>query len=389
MAMRARKDRPGLYVFWRDADGRRHQKRCKNKTEAQTVLRNELAARDRGEPALFVKSRKTVEEFAAEYLRRCEATWAPSEADRVRRMLAVHLLPYFGKMRLSDVRRSHVEEYRAMRAKEPATTWRAKHNGENGQEGAPTEPARDAGESKRPVKLTAPSTINKELRRLGHLFSKAIEWDVVRRNPVRGIKPLKEPPARVAFLEPEQRARLLAEAEAFSPTFRDLLIFAMHTGARLSEILNLTVSGVDLRRRLLTFTKTKSGKVRHIPISPDLYRVLERLNLPADPTAPLFPDWKRAQVTTAFRRVAKRAGLPGFRFHDLRHDFASWLTMGGVNIRGVQMLLGHADLRMTERYSHLAEQVLRAAVATLPRALPEPAPATIEIDVTVPAAQAA
>ena len=82
-------------------------------------------------------------------------------------------------------------------------------------------------------------------------------------------------------------------------------------------------------------------------------------------------------MTTAFRRLTngenckgRIAVKPGFRFHDLRHDFASWLTMNGVQIRGLQTLLGRSDLRMTERYSHLADRVLVAAVYTLP-ALPK------------------
>jgi integrase len=65
----------------------------------------------------------------------------------------------------------------------------------------------------------------------------------------------------------------------------------------------------------------------------------------------------------------KRAGIGDFRFHDLRHSFASYLTMGGVNLRTVQTLLGHKDLRMTMRYSHLSPEHLREAVSTLDKGL--------------------
>ena len=103
----------------------------------------------------------------------------------------------------------------------------------------------------------------------------------------------------------------------------------MLTGARLSEILAMTWANVDTARRIITFRKIKSGKVRHVPINPDLYAALRTLQRPGDPAAPLFPPaWNGRRVITAFRRVAKDAGLRGFRFHDLRHDFASWLTMG-------------------------------------------------------------
>ncbi len=75
------------------------------------------------------------------------------------------------------------------------------------------------------------------------------------------------------------------------------------------------------------------------------------------------------QLTVAFRRACNRAGLKDFRFHDLRHSFASYLTMGGVNLRTVQTLLGHKDLRMTMRYSQLSPEHLREAVSRLDKSL--------------------
>ncbi len=77
------------------------------------------------------------------------------------------------------------------------------------------------------------------------------------------------------------------------------------------------------------------------------------------------PDINGNMVTVAFERACKRAGIKDFCFHDLRHTFASYLTMGGVNLRTVQTLLGHKDLRMTMRYSHLSTEHLREAVSTL------------------------
>jgi site-specific recombinase XerD len=79
----------------------------------------------------------------------------------------------------------------------------------------------------------------------------------------------------------------------------------------------------------------------------------------------LFPDIKPGTVTAAFRRAVKRAQLSDFHFHDLRHCFASYLTMGGANLRAVQTLLGHKDLRMTMRYSHLSPEHLQGAVKAL------------------------
>ena len=330
---------------------------------AKRAYRDTKVRLDKGEPPLFAASKKTLAEVTNKYWEVCRGTWAPKEAVRVRGIFDQHLLPFFGATFVKDaehpsghwtggigiahVKQLHVEEYVARRQ----------------QDGA------------------SPTTINKEVMRLRHLYNKAIAWGEIPRNPCQGIKRLKEPPERVAYLDGDERSRLLAEAEAYSPTLRDIVAFAMLTGARLSEILALTLGNVDLGRRIITFRRTKSGKVRHVPMHPDLYGVLARLSSERagdDSTAPLFPpEWNGARVANAFHRIAngekradgswRREGVKaGFRFHDLRHDFASWLTMGNVSMRGVQTLLGHSDLRMTERYAHLAERVLTAAVQVLP-----------------------
>lgn len=347
-------------IEWYGPDGKRRRKvgdhpgSFENSYEAaKRAYRDTRARLDRGDPPLFSASTKTVKEIAKKYLEVCGGTWAGEEAARRRIVFEAHLLPHFGRMKIGQVRRLHVEEYVAQRQREPA-----RHRGTPPKEG-------------RPVKLTAPATINKEVAILRHLLNKAIAWGEIARNPCQGVKRLKEPPEKVAYLDGDERGQLLDAAGAFSPTLQAIVTFAMLTGARLSEVLALTWGNVDLARRILTFRKTKSGRVRHVLIHADLARLLLiELGGPGDPAAPLFPpEWNSKRVSTAFRRLARKAGLNGFRFHDLRHDFGSWLSMRGVPIRAVQTLLGHRDLRMTERYTHLAERTLAAAIELLP-ALP-------------------
>ena len=79
----------------------------------------------------------------------------------------------------------------------------------------------------------------------------------------------------------------------------------------------------------------------------------------------LFPNVPPLAVTLAFRRAIERARITDFRLHDLRHSFVSHLTMAGASLRSVQTLLGHKDLRMTERYTHLSPEHLQGAVKAL------------------------
>ncbi len=343
-------------IEWYGEDGKRKRKVIQDPDKptpaggwfevAKKAYRDTKTRLDKGEPVLFATSKKPFAQMAETYWETCKGTWSPVEAARVRSMLDNHILPFFGTMKLARVKRIHIDEYVAQRQREG----------------------------------TAPAGINKERARLHHFFAKCIEWEELSRNPCSGVKKLTEPDGVVAYLDGDERVRLLEACSVRSGTLHDIVVFAMLTGARLSEILNLRWENVDLRRRIITLRKTKSKKTRHIPVNPDLLGLLRRLEPAADSTAPLFPPvWNGRRVSTAFRRVAsgwkRRNGTwvpgvkPGFRFHDLRHDFASWLTMGGVHIRGVQTLLGHADLRMTERYSHMADRVLAAAVEVLP-ALP-------------------
>ena len=98
-------------------------------------------------------------------------------------------------------------------------------------------------------------------------------------------------------------------------------------------------------------------------LNQEAYEAIQSLPRRID-TERLFP-FTRHQVTSAFKRAVRRAGIKDFRFHDLRHTFASYLAMGGANMRTIQELLGHKDMRMTLRYSHLSPAHLKEAVRHL------------------------
>ena len=200
----------------------------------------------------------------------------------------------------------------------------------------------------------SPATHNRHLAMLASMFNKGIQWGLVAENPARGIKPLRENGARLRFLDQDEIRRLLAAA---SDRFRPILTMALHTGMRRGEIMKLEWSEVDLRNRILRVRESKSGKQRTIPIDDTLHSTLRSMTsrfkkglvFPSPVTGNPWTDFKRQ-----FRNATKKAHIDDFRFHDLRHTFASHLVMAGVDIRTVQELMGHATVVMTMKYSHLA-----------------------------------
>ena len=131
----------------------------------------------------------------------------------------------------------------------------------------------------------------------------------------------------------------------------------------------LSLKWEQIRNGFIYLTETKSGKARQIPINDRLAGVLKgvrrgnQLKSPyvfCDSQGRRFNDVKRS-----FASACRRAGIEAFRFHDLRHTFASHLVMKGIGLKAVQELLGHADLTMTMRYAHLSQGHLQAAVSAL------------------------
>jgi integrase len=174
------------------------------------------------------------------------------------------------------------------------------------------------------------------------------------------LKLLREPSGRTRFLSLEEIDALMVTCTtAASAYLKPFVIVAMNTGMRRNEILSLSRRSVDFQNRFVTLTDTKNGDGRHVYLNEAAFDALNALPTRLDGRLfPLGPN----QTTKLFIRAAKRAGLEDFRLHDLRHTFASYQAMAGVASRGLQSLLGHKTPRMTERYSHLSDAYLRAAV---------------------------
>ena len=201
-----------------------------------------------------------------------------------------------------------------------------------------------------------PASVNKNISILKHMFRKAVEWEIVEEETlkrVRKVKLLEENNRRLRYLPVTECQELINSCE---PHLKPIVITALHTGMRKSEILLLKWDNVDLKHGFILLEITKNGERREIPINPTLRSVLQgitrRLDVPYvffDKTGNAYQNVKRS-----FATALRRAKIQDFKFHDLRHTFASHLVMAGVDITTVKELLGHKSLTMTLRYAHLA-----------------------------------
>jgi integrase len=223
-----------------------------------------------------------------------------------------------------------------------------------------------------------PASINRELAVLRNAFNKALrEWGWVRDNPVTRIPMEKEPPGRVRYLTDEEFGKLL---RACPEWLRPIILTARHTGLRKENILSMKWNQVDLSRRVITIERTKNGERLGLPINETLLELFKKLSKvryigsehvfyhpPARKKSAkgTFNGRRYYEVKTAFQNALKEAGIKDFRFHDLRHCFASALVQRGADLYEVQRLLGHKSHVMTQRYAHLAPENLRNAVSKL------------------------
>ncbi len=278
----------------------------------------------------------TIAEVMDRYLKEVSPNLAPSTDFRNCQVVKT-LKAFFGNTLLKDVTSSLVSKFKAERLE----------------------------------KQYSKDTILKELNVLRRIFSVAIfEWELCKDNPVSKVfRTLgKTDNKRVRYLDPQELQKLTV---ALPSWLRPIVTIARHTGLRRRNILELTWSQVDLSRKVITIPKTKNGDAIGIPLTETAIKTFAEVQRVLHLHSPfVFCDtqgkpFSPFQVSMAFKRAVERAKIENLRFHDLRHDFASSLVQSGVPIQVVKELLGHKDLRMTIRYSHLSPENLREAVNVL------------------------
>jgi len=250
------------------------------------------------------------------------------------------------------------------------------------------------------------ATLNRVIVALKASINWAVEHEIIKENPIAKLRPLREDDSdkKVRYLSSDERERLfvaldareermkaerdshnkrLAEREkallpelnelAFVDHLKPMVIVSLNTGVRQGSLFQLRWSDIDFQERILSVSPLaeKTGKLVHIPMNPEVKETLEtwRKQTLGKDSGLVFPSPKTGKemdnCKSAWDKLLQEADIKNFRWHDMRHDFASQLVIRGADLNTVRELMGHSDMKMTLRYAHLAPQVKRAAVELL------------------------
>lgn len=229
----------------------------------------------------------------------------------------------------------------------------------------------------------APASANRLLILMRFIYNLALRWEVpgVVKNPTQGVPLFEENNQRERYLSREEAARLnTAIQNSESRMLRFIVPMLVFTGARKREVLDARWADIDVEKRIWRIAVNKSGKARHVPLSTGVLELLKAVKQQAQITHSVPCEWIFAnpesgkpyvQLHRAWDTARKRAGLADLRMHDLRHTFASLLINAGRSLYEVQKILGHTQIKTTQRYSHLSQDTLIAAADTATEALGE------------------
>lgn len=304
------------------------------KTMAREILRKKEHQIKLGQYDMLDTVIPTLKEFSVEYLKHGKEvvkkrSWYRDEYG------SKHFLELFGGRKLSEITPKDVDDYKLIR-----------------------------------LKIVAAATVNRELQIIRHLFNLAKRWKkFFCENPVSEAKLLSVNNQKERILTYEEQGKLLGLC---NPYLKPILIAALNTGMRKSEILTLKWINVDLDNGLITIehANTKTKTIRRIPINSAFRKLLLEQKLKSSSNEFIFlsqngsPYKRHDSLKGAFERLCKKANIVGLRFHDLRHTAATRMIEGGASIVAVSKILGHTDIKMTMRYTH-PDNSLKEAVELL------------------------
>lgn len=266
---------------------------------------------------------------------------------REEQLTRIHILPVFKSMPLGKIAQIHLE-----RLKKNMT---------------------DAGLS--------PRTVRYALAVVRQVFNYAIREGVFTgQNPAAGGKVVRpqEDNKKDRYLSRVEAELLLLELGKRSGEVHDMAMLSLYTGMRFGEVANLNWADIDTFQGIIMLRNTKSGKNRPAYMTPDIKKMFARRG-PGGPDQLVFPargkeNKPHSMISHIYYDVVAKLFNQGVvdkkrwvNFHSLRHTFASWLVEANTNLYLIKDLLGHSDLKLTERYAHIGENQLKQAVMKLQR----------------------
>lgn len=331
-------------------DGKRHRKVApeNNKSSAkqyeQELLLQLRVDKKRAKKGVRASKYASYAEYVKEwYETYVQANNRPAEVKKKEGIIRVHILPYFGEMKLAEIQEMELEAFKKLKV-------------EQGY---------------------APKSINNYLAVIRKSLASATEWRLIERTP--NVKWLKAPKKDVEVLTKETQRRLLCDTDEL--LWNTAIVIALKTGMRVGEILALRWQDIDEVKNAIDVNgsmnvnyeraPTKNGKSRKIPMSALVRERVGQLKEVQRSAEYLFdrgdgePHSKYAAIG-AMERTCKRLGITEHvHWHKFRHTFATNHARSGTNIRVLQELLGHSTITMTERYSHVDMASMQEAIQLL------------------------
>jgi len=293
--------------------------------------RNQIAmGEDPKEQRATAKAVPTFADFIADqympYIKSYKRSWDTDVS-----LLKNHLLPRFGKRYMDEITRQDIVKMHADRKASGA----------------------------------AAGSANRLLIMMRYIFNLTLKWEVpgIKANPCKGIPLMEENNKMERYLSIDEAERLYgAVCKSENTMLKYIVPMLILTGARKREVLDAKWEDFDLGRRSWRIPISKSGKARHVPLSDGALNVLASMPRKFE-YAFANPDRGKPYVSIfcAWNTARKNAGLSDVRVHDLRHSFASLLINSGRTLYEVQHILGHTQVKTTQRYAHLSQDTLLAA----------------------------
>jgi integrase len=228
----------------------------------------------------------------------------------------------------------------------------------------------------RHIETHKPGSVNRVIILMRYIYNLALRWETqgLSKNPIDGIQLFEENNKKERYLTAnEVNALITAIQDSDNKMLKYIIPMLLLTGARKQEVLKARWEDFNFEQRIWRIPMSKSGKARHVPISDGLKLVLNSV-LKIDELPWVFINPRTSKPFTNFfyswDTVRKSVGLSDVRIHDLRHSFASFLVNNGRSLYEVQRILGHTNIKTTQRYAHLSNESLLAAANEVTKAIP-------------------